>query len=57
MAEVEQLDKLEQYTEGDQADGELGELSQRFYQAAVQVSSRKGIVHFGTPGPTLPTKD
>ncbi len=39
MAEVEQLDKLEQYTEGDQADGELGELSQRFYQAAVLVSS------------------
>uniref|UniRef100_A0A673N7B7 Lon peptidase 2, peroxisomal n=1 Tax=Sinocyclocheilus rhinocerous TaxID=307959 RepID=A0A673N7B7_9TELE len=37
VAEVEQLDKLEQYTEGDQADGELGELSQRFYQAAVQV--------------------
>lgn len=35
VAEVEQLDKLEQYTEGDQADGELGELSQRFYQAAV----------------------
>uniref|UniRef100_A0A8C1M1S1 Lon peptidase 2, peroxisomal n=1 Tax=Cyprinus carpio TaxID=7962 RepID=A0A8C1M1S1_CYPCA len=37
VAEVEQLDKLEQYTEGGQADGELGELSQRFYQAAVQV--------------------
>uniref|UniRef100_A0A673N7B0 Lon protease homolog 2, peroxisomal n=1 Tax=Sinocyclocheilus rhinocerous TaxID=307959 RepID=A0A673N7B0_9TELE len=37
VAEVEQLDKLEQYTEGDQADGELGELSQRFYQAAVQL--------------------
>ncbi|XDV28855.1 hypothetical protein PO909_032056 [Leuciscus waleckii] len=37
MAEVEQLDKLEQYTEGDPADGELGELAQRFYQAAVQL--------------------
>ncbi|XP_059362559.1 lon protease homolog 2, peroxisomal [Carassius carassius] len=37
VAEVEQLDKLEQYTEGDRADGELGELSQRFYQAAVQL--------------------
>ncbi|XP_043120732.1 LOW QUALITY PROTEIN: lon protease homolog 2, peroxisomal [Puntigrus tetrazona] len=37
VAEVEQLDKLEQYTEGEQADGELGELSQRFYQAAVQL--------------------
>ncbi|XP_067246399.1 lon protease homolog 2, peroxisomal isoform X1 [Chanodichthys erythropterus] len=37
VAEVEQLDKLEQYTEGDTADGELGELSQRFYQAAVQL--------------------
>uniref|UniRef100_A0A9J7ZGB5 Lon protease homolog 2, peroxisomal n=1 Tax=Cyprinus carpio carpio TaxID=630221 RepID=A0A9J7ZGB5_CYPCA len=37
VAEVEQLDKLEQYTEGGQADGELGELSQRFYQAAVQL--------------------
>ncbi|KAI2653518.1 hypothetical protein H4Q32_013796 [Labeo rohita] len=37
VAEVEQLDKLEQYTEGDQADGELGELSKRFYQAAVQL--------------------
>ncbi|XP_073785163.1 lon protease homolog 2, peroxisomal isoform X2 [Danio rerio] len=37
VAEVEQLDKLEQYTEGDPADGELGELSQRFYQAAVQL--------------------
>ncbi len=40
MAEVEQLDKLEQYTEGAQADGELGELSQRFYQAALQVRSK-----------------
>ncbi|XP_056110080.1 lon protease homolog 2, peroxisomal [Rhinichthys klamathensis goyatoka] len=37
MAEVEQLDKLEQYTEGDPAVGELGELAQRFYQAAVQL--------------------
>ncbi|XP_056622410.1 lon protease homolog 2, peroxisomal isoform X2 [Triplophysa dalaica] len=37
LAEVEQLDKLEQYTEGFQADNELGELSQRFYQAAVQL--------------------
>uniref|UniRef100_A0A671S5J2 Lon protease homolog 2, peroxisomal n=1 Tax=Sinocyclocheilus anshuiensis TaxID=1608454 RepID=A0A671S5J2_9TELE len=37
VAEVEQLDKLEQYTEGDQADGELGELSLRFHQAAVQL--------------------
>ncbi|KAM9854184.1 lon protease homolog 2, peroxisomal [Aulostomus maculatus] len=42
LAEVEQLDKLEQYTapatEGVTAeDGELGELSQRFYQAAVQL--------------------
>ncbi|XP_067276548.1 lon protease homolog 2, peroxisomal [Pseudorasbora parva] len=37
VTEVEQLDKLEQYTEGDPADGELGELSQRFYQAAVQL--------------------
>ncbi|XP_077049456.1 lon protease homolog 2, peroxisomal [Siphateles boraxobius] len=37
MAEVEQLDKLEQYTEGDPADVELGELAQRFYQAAVQL--------------------
>lgn len=40
--QVEQLDKLEQYTatktEGASAeDGELGELSQKFYQAAVQV--------------------
>ncbi|XP_070687319.1 lon protease homolog 2, peroxisomal [Pempheris klunzingeri] len=42
LAEVEQLDKLEQYTtpatEGVTAeDGELGELSQQFYQAAVQL--------------------
>ncbi|XP_034032854.1 lon protease homolog 2, peroxisomal [Thalassophryne amazonica] len=42
FAEVEQLDKLEQYTstaaEGITAeDGELGELSQNFYQAAVQL--------------------
>ncbi|XP_029008463.1 lon protease homolog 2, peroxisomal [Betta splendens] len=42
LAEVEQLDKLEQYTsptrDGDTAEGEeLGELSQRFYQAAVQL--------------------
>uniref|UniRef100_A0A8C5ERV8 Lon N-terminal domain-containing protein n=1 Tax=Gouania willdenowi TaxID=441366 RepID=A0A8C5ERV8_GOUWI len=42
LAEVEQLDKLEQYmtpsTHSVSAeDGELGELSQRFYQAAVQV--------------------
>lgn len=40
--QVEQLDKLEQYTtpatKGVTAeDGELGELSQKFYQAAVQV--------------------
>lgn len=39
--QVKQLDKLEQYTvpaNGDAAaDGELGELSQKFYQAAVQV--------------------
>lgn len=39
---MEQLDKLDQYTtsatEGATAgDGELGELSQKFYQAAVQV--------------------
>lgn len=44
VAEVEQLDKLEQYTEGDPADGELGELSQRFYQAAVQVSAKATCV-------------
>ncbi|KAI1890030.1 hypothetical protein AGOR_G00169020 [Albula goreensis] len=44
VSEVEQLDKLEQYTSSDaadadaaEADGELGELSQRFYQAAVQL--------------------
>ncbi|XP_066541270.1 lon protease homolog 2, peroxisomal [Hoplias malabaricus] len=37
LAVVEQLDRLEQYTEGEQLDGELGELSQRFYQAAVQL--------------------
>ncbi|KAF3689129.1 Lon protease -like protein 2, peroxisomal [Channa argus] len=42
LAEVEQLDKLEQYTspagEGVTAEeGELGELSQKFYQAAVQL--------------------
>lgn len=42
LAEVEQLDKLEQYTEGFQADNELGELSQRFYQAAVQVRQLSG---------------
>ncbi|KAM4572929.1 lon protease homolog 2, peroxisomal [Odontesthes bonariensis] len=42
LAEVEQLDKLEQYTtEGTEAvaaeGGDLGELSQKFYQAAVQL--------------------
>uniref|UniRef100_A0A8C4GNY1 Lon peptidase 2, peroxisomal n=1 Tax=Dicentrarchus labrax TaxID=13489 RepID=A0A8C4GNY1_DICLA len=42
LAEVEQLDKLDQYTipatESVAAeDGELGELSQKFYQAAVQL--------------------
>lgn len=41
FAEVEQLDKLEQYTgsASDSAteDGELGELSQKFYQAAIQL--------------------
>ncbi|KAJ8398609.1 hypothetical protein AAFF_G00421370 [Aldrovandia affinis] len=44
VGEVEQLDKPEQYTSTDAADadaagagGELGELSQRFYQAAVQL--------------------
>uniref|UniRef100_A0A8D3DHC7 Lon protease homolog 2, peroxisomal n=1 Tax=Scophthalmus maximus TaxID=52904 RepID=A0A8D3DHC7_SCOMX len=42
LAEVEQLDKLEQYTtpatQGvTAADGELGELSEKFYQTAVQL--------------------
>uniref|UniRef100_A0A3B3ZDA3 Lon N-terminal domain-containing protein n=1 Tax=Periophthalmus magnuspinnatus TaxID=409849 RepID=A0A3B3ZDA3_9GOBI len=39
LAEVEQLDKLEQYTSpaSEGADGELGELSQKFHQAAIQV--------------------
>uniref|UniRef100_A0A672YVP0 Lon protease homolog 2, peroxisomal n=1 Tax=Sphaeramia orbicularis TaxID=375764 RepID=A0A672YVP0_9TELE len=42
LAEVEQLDKLEQYTSpaSDSVtteDGELGELSQKFYQAALQL--------------------
>ncbi|KAJ7998197.1 hypothetical protein DPEC_G00220090 [Dallia pectoralis] len=40
LAEVEQLDKLEQYTNMSEAaapEGELGELSERFYQAAVQL--------------------
>uniref|UniRef100_A0A4W5PC60 Lon protease homolog 2, peroxisomal n=1 Tax=Hucho hucho TaxID=62062 RepID=A0A4W5PC60_9TELE len=43
VAEVEQLDKLEQYTSPEEMseaagpEGELGELSQRFYQAAVQL--------------------
>lgn len=41
LAEVEQLDKLEQYTspasESGTADGELGELSLKFYQAAIQL--------------------
>ncbi|KAJ8271926.1 hypothetical protein COCON_G00107850 [Conger conger] len=46
VGEVEQLDNLEQYASADAADavaadagGELGELSQRFYQAAVQLLS------------------
>ncbi|KAJ8281198.1 hypothetical protein GJAV_G00064620 [Gymnothorax javanicus] len=44
IADVEQLDKLEQYAGADasdlaDADGELGELSQRFYQVAVQLLS------------------
>ncbi|KAJ0029606.1 hypothetical protein NQD34_004603 [Periophthalmus magnuspinnatus] len=39
LAEVEQLDKLEQYTSpaSEGADGELGELSQKFHQAAIQL--------------------
>ncbi|KAM9569127.1 lon protease homolog 2, peroxisomal isoform 1-T1 [Salvelinus alpinus] len=43
VAEVEQLDKLEQYTSPEEMseaaapEGELRELSQRFYQAAVQL--------------------
>lgn len=41
LAEVEQLDKLEQYTgpasDSGTEDGELGELSQKFYQAAIQL--------------------
>ncbi|XP_029613637.1 lon protease homolog 2, peroxisomal [Salmo trutta] len=43
VAEVEQLDKLEQYTSPEEMseaagpEGELGELSKRFYQAAVQL--------------------
>lgn len=35
LAEVVQLDQLEQLTNG--SDEELGELGERFYQAAVQV--------------------
>ncbi|KAM9808263.1 lon protease homolog 2, peroxisomal [Neosynchiropus ocellatus] len=41
LAEVEQLDQLEHYTnpasDGLPEDGELGELSQKFYQAALQL--------------------
>lgn len=41
FAEVEQLDKLEQYTgstsDSGTEDAELGELSQKFYQAAIQL--------------------
>lgn len=41
LAEVEQLDKLEQYTgptaESGAEDRELGELSQKFYQTAIQL--------------------
>lgn len=58
---MEQLDKLDQYTtpatEGATAeDGELGELSKKFYQAAVQVcvcvcvTGKEEVVYIYTQG-------
>lgn len=38
VAEVEQLDRLEQFTNQHKSEEELGELSEQFYKYAVQVN-------------------
>lgn len=38
VAEVEQLDRLEQFTNQQKSEEELGELSEQFYKYAVQVN-------------------
>uniref|UniRef100_A0A4W3JB02 Lon peptidase 2, peroxisomal n=1 Tax=Callorhinchus milii TaxID=7868 RepID=A0A4W3JB02_CALMI len=43
VAEVEQLDRLEQYTNGSDAAGELNVLSEQFYEYAIQVLDAVGL--------------
>uniref|UniRef100_A0A4W3JQV6 Lon protease homolog n=1 Tax=Callorhinchus milii TaxID=7868 RepID=A0A4W3JQV6_CALMI len=43
VAEVEQLDRLEQYTNGSDAAGELNVLSEQFYEYAIQVVTIRPI--------------
>lgn len=45
IAEVEQLDRLEQFTNQHKSEEELGELSEQFYKYAVQVNWFNSI-HF-----------
>lgn len=45
VAEVEQLDRLEQFTNQHKSEEELGELSEQFYKYAVQVNCFNPIYH------------
>lgn len=45
VAEVEQLDRLEQFTNQPKSEEELGELSEQFYKYAVQVNYCVSHVH------------
>lgn len=45
VAEVEQLDRLEQFTNQHKSEEELGELSEQFYKYAVQVNCFNPVYH------------
>lgn len=45
VAEVEQLDRLEQFTNQHKSEEELGELSEQFYKYAVQVNCFNPMYH------------
>lgn len=46
VAEVEQLDRLEQFTNQHKSEEELGELSEQFYKYAVQVNCFNSCVSY-----------
>jgi len=48
VAEVEQLDRLEQFTNQHKSEEELGELSEQFYKYAVQVNCFNPMYHLPT---------